>query len=81
VELIARELALDVAFRDRAATPAAIAAATAQIGGLQGQLRAVHLTAHLETRALLNAEQVELYENLRGYGASGTAHQRYHHER
>jgi hypothetical protein len=79
--LIAREQALDVAFRDHTAAPAAVTAAAAEIGALQGRLRAVHLSAHLETRALLNAEQVKLYENLRGYGASGAAHQQHHHKR
>jgi hypothetical protein len=47
VELIAREQALDVAFRDHTAAPAAVTAAAAEIGALQGRLRAVHLSAHL----------------------------------
>lgn len=74
IELIARERALDAAFRAGEATPAAVAAATAEIGEVQGRLRAVHLTAHLETRALLSAQQIGLYEELRGYGASEAAH-------
>lgn len=34
---------------------------------LQRQLRLIHLTAHLKTRKLLSAAQVEKYEKLRGY--------------
>lgn len=33
-----------------------------------GRLRAVHLAAHLSTRALLSPEQIALYQQLRGYG-------------
>ena len=81
VELIAREQAL----RCRLSGPHRRAGGghrrTAEIGALQGRLRAVHLTPISGTRALLNAEQVKLYENLRGYGASGAAHQHHHPER
>jgi hypothetical protein len=28
----------------------------------------VHLTAHVETKALLNADQIIRYQQLRGYG-------------
>src|SRR6516225_3537314 len=40
---------------------------------LQGRLRIVHLSAHLETRALLNPDQVVRYEQLRGYCVRGSA--------
>ena len=45
------------------------------IGEIQGRLRAVHLAAHLETRAILSPEQVQRYNKLRGYdGTSGSDH-------
>ena len=71
-ELVARERALDDLFRTAAASPADVAAQTEAIGALQGRLRAVHLHAHIEMRALLTAGQVAAYDRLRGY-ASGTA--------
>ena len=46
--------------------PSALAEATAAIGALQGSLRAVHLAAHLETRALLTPQQIVRYQHLRG---------------
>jgi hypothetical protein len=52
-----------------------LTAETAAIGEIQGRLRAVHLAAHLETRAILSAQQVAQYDKLRGYdGTSGSNH-------
>jgi hypothetical protein len=40
----------------------------------------VHLGAHLETRALLNPDQIARYEQLRGYGnPQAPAQQHRHH--
>ena len=54
-------------------------AETAAIAGLQGRLRAVHLAAHLETRALLSAEQIARYDALRGYAGNATPAGHHHH--
>jgi hypothetical protein len=67
-ELIAQEQALDQLFAKGEITPDLLAAATAAIAELQGRLRLVHMSAHLQTRALLNADQIARYEKLRGYG-------------
>lgn len=40
---------------------------TTQIADLYGQLRFVHLAAHLRTKAVLTADQVSAYDRLRGY--------------
>jgi hypothetical protein len=53
--------------------------ATGAIAELQGRLRAVHLSAHLETRALLNPDQIARYEQLRGYGDQQAPAQRHQH--
>lgn len=44
-----------------------------EIAVLYGELRFVHLAAHLSTKAMLNADQIASYDRLRGYssGASG----------
>jgi Spy/CpxP family protein refolding chaperone len=68
-ELVERERALDQQFAEREITQDRLAAETGAIGELQGRLRSVHLTAHLETRALLSPDQIVLYEQLRGYGS------------
>jgi len=71
--VIAHEQALDQLFAQGKATPESLAAETAVIGELQGKLRAVHLAAHLSTRALLSPEQLALYQQLRGYGDEAPA--------
>ncbi len=40
---------------------------TAEIAELYGELRFVHLRAHLQTRAILSKAQVAAYDRLRGY--------------
>jgi hypothetical protein len=66
-ELVAQEQALDQLFAKGDITPDQLTTTTAAIAELQGRLRAVHLAAHLETRALLNADQIARYQQLRGY--------------
>ena len=78
-KLIAQEQALDQLFAKGDITPDRLAAATAAIAELQGRLRAVHLSAHLETRALLNPDQIARYEQLRGYGALPAPEHHHHH--
>jgi hypothetical protein len=78
-ELIAQEQALDQLFAEGNMTPDRLAAATAAIAELQGRLRTVHLSAHLDTRALLNPDQIARYGHLRGYGDSPAAAHHHHH--
>jgi hypothetical protein len=68
---------LDQLFARGEITPDRLAAATSAIGELQGRLRSVHLAAHLETRALLDSDQIARYEQLRGY--SNPAGPLHHH--
>jgi Spy/CpxP family protein refolding chaperone len=70
-ELIRRERLLDQLFARGEITPERLTAETAAIGDIQGRLRAVHLAAHLETRAILTPEQVAQYDKLRGYTGTG----------
>jgi hypothetical protein len=76
-ELIERERGLDQLFAQREITPERLTAATATIGDIQGRLRAVHLAAHLETRAVLSTEQIAKYDKRRGYTETGPQN-RYH---
>jgi Spy/CpxP family protein refolding chaperone len=69
-ELLARETQLDRLFVERHATPEAVRTLTEQIGRLQGELRAVHLNAHVATVTILQPTQIARYDELRGYVAS-----------
>jgi Spy/CpxP family protein refolding chaperone len=77
-ELVERERILDQLFGSGQITPDRLAAETAGIGELQGRLRSVHLAAHLKTRALLTAEQIAIYQRLRGYGGPAASPHSHH---
>ena len=66
-EVIEAEKALDALFAGGAAAPETLRAAVTLAARLQGELRAAHLLAHLETKAVLTPEQVVQYDRLRGY--------------
>jgi hypothetical protein len=65
--LVAAERELDRAFASRAISGPELAKRTAHIGQLQAELRAAHLRTHLQQTALLSAQQVDTYQQLRGY--------------
>ena len=66
-EVVRLERELDRVFAERRASPAAVDAKVAEAAAAQAKVRASHLKAHLETTALLSAEQRERYNRLRGY--------------
>jgi Spy/CpxP family protein refolding chaperone len=79
-ELVQRERALDDAFKQNRMTSTDVATETEAIGDLQGRLRAVHLAAHLQMRAVLTPEQIAMYDELRGYaGGAPAMHGGMHH--
>lgn len=65
--LIARERALDEAFRRRDVTPDSLRAMLAEIEASRAALRYIHLVTHLATPALLTEAQIARYNELRGY--------------
>ena len=69
-EIIDRERTLDRQFAAAEVNKAQVEAETERLGSLQGRLRAVHLVAHLETKAILNTQQIARYNELRGYSSS-----------
>jgi hypothetical protein len=77
-DLIRHEQTLDQLFATGEITPDRLATATAAIASLQGQLRSVHLAAHLETRALLHPDQIARYQQLRGYSNPAVPPQHHH---
>jgi hypothetical protein len=68
--LIRQEAELDQLFATRSVTPVSLAAATQAIGMTQAELRYAHLAYHLSTAAILTAEQMRRYAELRGYAGA-----------
>ena len=68
--VIEAERALDRLFADGVATDEAVRAATAEVARLRGELRAVHLVAHLRTREALSRHQLHEYQRLRRYAGA-----------
>lgn len=65
--LVEAETRLDALFRSGDADPERVTSALDDIARLQAELRATHLLAHVEQRALLTQAQIERYVVLRGY--------------
>jgi Spy/CpxP family protein refolding chaperone len=65
------ERSLGSLFQNGGIDPATVRARVEQIAALRGELRVVHLRAHLETRALLDPQQLARYAEVRGYATLG----------
>jgi len=66
-EIVEREMLLDALFADDRIDAPALVQLTEDIGRLNGRLRGVHLSAHLEMKEVLSLHQRERYQALRGY--------------
>jgi Spy/CpxP family protein refolding chaperone len=69
-QLLARERHLDTLFKAGTISEATLEQLVADIATIQGQLRAVHLRAHLAQRHILTPDQRRHYDALRGYDVS-----------
>jgi hypothetical protein len=76
-KLLEQEADLDQQFANHSITAESLKATTAQIGATQAELRNTHLKYHLQTAAILSAEQMQHYSMLRGYGSEPMQH---HHD-
>ena len=73
--LIAAYEALDEEFRSNEIDEEQLRIHTETIGRLEGELRAIHMSAHLEMMTVLTHAQIAEYSQLRGYGeAAHTSH-------
>ena len=77
-QIVAAEASLDGMFANGSIDADSLSASASGIGLLQGQLRAVHLQAHIDTRELLTKHQVQQYVQLRGYSDHGDTHKEHH---
>jgi Spy/CpxP family protein refolding chaperone len=73
-KIIDAERVLDQAFSSGIIDPATLRSHVSAIAVLQGQLRTIHLEAHLAQRGLLTPEQISQYDVLRGYDLSRPIH-------
>ncbi|MDP6407194.1 MAG: hypothetical protein QF797_18525 [Alphaproteobacteria bacterium] len=75
--IVTAERELDGAFAEGKFDQDGLKQSTAAIAILRGELRFVHLRAHLELKAVLSADQIRHYDRLRGYTDGG--HGIHHH--
>jgi hypothetical protein len=76
--VVDQEQILDSLFAAGTITNERLESILAQLAQLQGQLRAVHLTAHVALVDVLSEHQIREYQRLRGYSAEQHQHQRSH---
>jgi Spy/CpxP family protein refolding chaperone len=68
-QIIGAEETLSRRFEHEHIDSATVASSTEEIGRLYGELRYVHLAAHLALKEILTNEQIAVYDRLRGYAA------------
>lgn len=73
-QILEEEERLEAAFHSATMTEADLRSRVVRIAALQGELRTIHLRAHLTTRAILSDAQVARYNELRGYPTHQTDH-------
>ncbi|HYB43850.1 MAG TPA: hypothetical protein VEL75_18870 [Candidatus Methylomirabilis sp.] len=73
-EILEEEARLEAAFRSAVITDPDLHARVARIATLRGDLRAIHLAAHLATRRILSDAQTARYNELRGYAPDTSGH-------
>ena len=69
--IVGKEQELDRLFATQAVDSDVLRSLTQQIAQLQGDLRLVHLQAHVEVQRLLSRQQIDRYDALRGYTNPG----------
>ena len=65
---IAKERELNQLFESGEASSLTVDSLLVEIGKIKGSLRAVHVTTHIDMREILTSEQINTYDELRGYG-------------
>lgn len=79
-QLVEAERQLEERFNSAEISESEIAQRLTDIGTLEGRLRAVHVNAHLQQKAVLTERQVQRYKQLRGYvNDAHQAHDGHHH--
>ena len=79
--IVEREAELNRLFAESKVNPDNLQLNVGEIARLQGDLRVVHLRAHLDMKRVLSAHQIKRYDELRGYGGKEGNHQHKQHRR
>lgn len=79
-KILAEEHQLEAGFRSATMTEADLRSRVAAVAALQGELRAIHLSAHVMTRQILSDAQIARYNELRGYTARQEPHDNPRHK-
>ena len=77
--IVEKEQELDRLFASAKIDEGKLRALVREIARLQGELRIAHLRRHLEMKQILTFEQIEQYDELRGYAGAGAGHDRRAH--
>jgi hypothetical protein len=77
--ILNEEQGLEAAFGARTIDATDLRERVVRIAALQGELRAVHLRTHLAPRALLNNDQIEHYNQVRGYTENDAGPDQHNH--
>lgn len=78
-QIVEKEKELDALFGRGIIDENTLRQSNQKIAQLQGELRFIHLQAHLQMKQILSPEQREQYDQLRGYQADGDAAS-FHHQ-
>jgi len=81
--IVEKEKGLDNLFAKQKIDEPQLQVLVSEIARLQGKLRVVHLKAHLQMKQVLSSQQIDKYDELRGYETNGkkAPHQQHHHGR
>lgn len=79
--LVEQERTLDQEFASNSINLEKLRERLAEIGRLQAQVREAHLQAHLKQKALLTAQQIQKYDELRGYTSKAPSNSHDRHNR
>ena len=77
--ILHKEEELDNLFQKGEANSNKLETIVMEIFRLRGQLRLIHLLAHLEMKQVLSREQIEKYDELQGYRTPGPSDKDHHH--
>jgi len=75
--IVQKEKQLDSLYATQKISEAQLRAVVGEIAKLQGELRVVHLNAHLEMKKILTPVQTAKYDELRGYGKNTAQHEKH----
>lgn len=73
-ELLLAESRLNQAFQEESVSSESLESALLEIGEIRARLRYVHLEAHLRQKKLLRPEQIQRYDEVRGYHGGARTH-------